>query len=182
MALVSQVDALGLRSGEVVVVPYDPRWSELFIECAQEIRTAVGYSVLGVHHVGSTSIPGMQAKPILDVLVSVADLNAAISLVPALEAIGYEFRPDEEIQDRHFFRRPHGGALRTHHLSLAEPNSKHHTATLAFRDILRGDPHLADDYARLKLTLAKQFSRDRSAYIDAKTKFVTRILTSYGVS
>jgi GrpB-like predicted nucleotidyltransferase (UPF0157 family) len=182
MAIMSQVRALGLRRGEVVVTPYDPRWPELFVESADEIRRAIGTSILGVHHVGSTSVPGLCAKPILDILVSVSDLEVALSLEPALRAIGYEFRPDEAIRDRRFFRRPCGGACRTHHLSLAEPNSRHHTATLAFRDILRDQPHLAAEYAHLKLSLAKRFSRNRPAYIDAKTEFVTRVLASHGVS
>jgi GrpB-like predicted nucleotidyltransferase (UPF0157 family) len=172
--------ALGLRRGEVVIVPYDTRWPQLFAESASEIREAVRSAILAVHHVGSTAVPGLCAKPILDILVSVADLEAGLALVPALEAIGYEFRPDEAIRDRHFFRRPHGGALRTHHLSLAEPGSRHHVATLAFRDALRGNPRLVDEYGRLKMSLAERFSRDRPAYIDAKTEFVTRVLAARG--
>lgn len=170
--------ALGLRRGEVVVVPYDARWPQLFVAAAEEIAAAVGSSILAVHHVGSTSVPGLCAKPILDILVSVPDFEAALGCVPALEAIGYEFRPNEGIRDRRYFRRPHGGDLQTHHLSLAEPTSHHHRATLAFRDALRADPSLTDEYARLKRSLAERFPRDRPAYIDGKSAFVRNVLAS----
>jgi len=123
---------LGLRRGEVVVVPYDPRWPILFEEASAQLRAALGPSTLGVHHVGSTAVPG--------------------------------------------------GELRTHHLSLAEPGSRHHRVTLAFRDALRDDPELAAAYARLKLALAQRFPFDRPAYIDGKSAFVRRVLATLGLN
>jgi GrpB-like predicted nucleotidyltransferase (UPF0157 family) len=170
---------LGLNSGEVVVVPYDPRWPALFEVAAAELRAALGSAILAVHHVGSTSVPGLCAKPILDLLVSVGDFQEAKLLVPRLESLGYEFRPDEEIPDRHYFRRREGHA-RTHHLSLAEPGSRHHRVTLAFRDALRGDAALADAYAHLKLRLARRFPRDRPAYLEGKSEFVEDVLSRAG--
>lgn len=170
---------LGLKRGEVVVVPYDPRWPILFEETAAELRAALGPSLV-VHHVGSTAVPGLCAKPILDVLVSVPDFDEATQLVTPLQALGYEFRPEEEIPDRHYFRRPPGGDLRTHHLSLAEPESRHHRVTLAFRDALRRDAQLAAAYARLKLALAQRFPLDRPAYIASKTGFVSEALATMG--
>ncbi len=95
--------------------------------------------------------------------------------------LGYEFRPEEEILDRHYFRRPPGGELRTHHLSLAEPDSRHHRVTLAFRDALRGNSELAAAYARLKLALARSFPFDRPAYIDGKSAFVRQVLATIGL-
>lgn len=175
-------DCLGLKRGEVVVVPYDPRWPVLFDEAAAELADALGPAAIAIHHVGSTSIPGLCAKPILDVLVSVADFAAAIDLVPKLEKLAYEFRPEEDIPDRHYFRRPPGGKVRTHHLSLAEPSSRHHRVTLAFRDALRRDARLADAYARLKLELAARFAYDRAAYIDGKSQFVGDVLAAEGLA
>ena len=167
---------LGLKRGEVVVVPYDPRWPILFEEAAADLRAALGPSITAVHHVGSTAVPGLCAKPILDVLVSVPDFDDARALVTQFGALGYEFRPDEEIPDRHYFRRPPGGVLRTHHLSLAEPESRHHRVTIAFRDALRRDAALAAAYARLKLDLAQRFPLDRPAYIEGKSQFVREAL------
>ena len=170
--------ALGLKRTEVVVVPYDPRWPLLFEEASAQLSAALGPSIMAVHHVGSTAVPGLCAKPILDVLVSVPHFDHAKRLVTQLEVLGYEFRPEEEIPDRHYFRRPSGGELRTHHLSLAEPGSRHHRVTLAFRDALRGNAELAAAYARLKLALAERFPFDRPAYIEGKSAFVRQVLAT----
>jgi GrpB-like predicted nucleotidyltransferase (UPF0157 family) len=167
--------ALGLESGHSKLVPYDPRWPALFREAEAEIRAAAGDRILCIEHVGSTSVPGLTAKPVLDILVGVADFAAALDLVPALAPLGYEFRPQEEIPDRHYFRR-RVGTLRTHHLSLAEPASKHFRDTIAFRDALRADARLAREYEAVKLALAARFPRDRVAYTDGKTDFVVGVL------
>ena len=172
-------EPLGLRSGEVVVVPHDSRWADLFELAAAEISRTLRTSVLAVHHVGSTSVPGLCAKPVLDLLVSVPDLERALELVPALESLGYEYRPEEDIPDRHYFRRGHG-ATRTHHLSLAEPDSRHHRVTLAFRDALRADPAVRAAYAELKIALARRHPRDRAAYLEGKAGFINQVLAAAG--
>jgi GrpB-like predicted nucleotidyltransferase (UPF0157 family) len=173
-------EALGLRRGVVEVVPYDPRWPAIFEDTAAELRRALGSAIGAVHHVGSTSVPNLCAKPVLDVLVSVPDFDAALQLVPRIEALGYIFRRDEEIEDRHYFRRGNDTA-RTHHLSLATPTSRHYIDTLAFRDTLRSNPDLASQYANLKLQLAERFPRDRESYINGKTDFVMAVLRSAGL-
>lgn len=172
---------LGLLSGTVTVVPYDPRWALLFDQAALDLRSTLGSAILAVHHVGSTSVPGLAAKPILDILVSIPVFARGPDLVPQLAALGYEFRPDEEIPDRHYFRRG-AGAVRTHHLSLAEPDSRHHRVTLAFRDALRANPSVAAAYASLKRRLADQFPRDREAYIAGKSEFIAQVLDQVGVT
>jgi GrpB-like predicted nucleotidyltransferase (UPF0157 family) len=170
-------EPLGLESGVVVVAPYDPRWTSLFAAAADELRAVAGSSIGEIHHVGSTAIPRLCAKPILDILVSVPDFVLALQLIPAIESLGYEFRPHEDIPDRHYFNRKVSG-VSTHHLSLAEPESRHHRVTLAFRDALLASPGLRDEYAKLKLELATRHPRDRAAYIDGKTAFVERVLMS----
>jgi len=172
--------ALGLNSG-VTIVDYDARWPQLFERARAEINEALGQSILAVHHVGSTSVPGLCAKPVLDILVSVPHLETVLELVAKIERIGYEFRPDEDIPDRLFFRR-RIGTMRTHHLSLSEPSSHHHVATLAFRDALRADPGIAADYAQLKLRLAQEFPQDRGSYIGGKTAFVLKVIANAGLS
>jgi len=169
-------ESLGLESGTVVMGPYDARWPMLFRDAAFELDQEVGDRILGVHHIGSTSVPGMCSKPILDILVSVPGLERSLGLVPDLEGLGYEFRPDEDILDRHFFRRLRGTA-RTHHLSLAEPSSQHHRVTLAFRDVLRGDAQIAREYADFKLELASRFPKDRPAYMAGKAEFILGVTT-----
>jgi GrpB-like predicted nucleotidyltransferase (UPF0157 family) len=174
-------EPLGLKRGTVVVASYDPRWRALFEDTREELTAALGPSILEVHHVGSTAVPGLCAKPILDVMVSIPDFNRATQLFPRLASLKFELRPDEEIADRHYFRRPPGGALRTHHLSLAEPTSRYHIVTIAFRDALRTNPELAAAYGRLKLDLAERYPLDRQAYIEGKTQFVTEVLASVGL-
>ena len=173
-------DPLGLERGTVVLVPHDPRWSTLFARESDELNAALGSSILAVHHVGSTAVPGLCAKPILDVLVSIPDFARGADLVPRLAALGYEFRPAEEVPDRHYFRR-RNGTIRSHHLSLAEPTSRHHIVTLAFRDALRTDQGLARAYADLKVELAAEFPFDRAAYIEGKSEFIARALARAGV-
>jgi GrpB-like predicted nucleotidyltransferase (UPF0157 family) len=174
-AELAESDSLGLESGTVVIVPYDPRWVDLFEQASTEIRQACGSEVLDVEHVGSTSVTGLCAKPVLDIMATVPELVGAVRLVPTLERLGYEFRPGNAIRDRHFFRRRRGTA-RTHHLALTERSSHYRRVTLAFRDALRGDSQLAAEYADLKLRLAREYSDDRPAYIEAKTAFVERVL------
>ncbi len=168
-------ESLGLPSGVVTLVPHDPRWAVLFDDAAGELRTMLDSAILEVHHVGSTAVPGLCAKPILDLLVTIPDFDRGRALISPLAMLGYEFRPHEEIPDRHYFRRRREG-MHTHHLSLAEVTSHHHRATLAFRDALRRDSEVAASYAALKRELAKQFSWDRGAYIAGKTDFISRVL------
>jgi len=172
----SGIEALGLESGTVRVVPYDPRWPLLFKEAAAALRQAIGPELIAIHHVGSTAVPGLPAKPILDILVAIPHFERGRSLVPRLAALGYEHRPDEDIPDRHYFRR-RSGTTRTHHVSLAEPGSHHHRVTLAFRDALRRFPELAEQYAVLKAGLAAQYPRNREAYLEGKSAFVCRVLS-----
>lgn len=164
----------------MVLLPYDRRWKTLFESASKELHVALGSSIVDVHHVGSTAVPDMCAKPILDVLVSIPDFSRGTKLVPKLAALGYVFRPTEEIPDRHYFRRG-DDAKRTHHLSLAEPMSRHHRVTLAFRDALLADSGLARAYADLKVELAEQFPHDRAAYIEGKSDFIADVLARVGV-
>ena len=168
-------EALGLESGRVALVPHDTRWTSLFEKLAEDLQVALRGRVGQIHHVGSTSVPGLAAKPILDILVGVPDLEDSRGLFPDLARFGFEYRADEEIPDRHYFRKRQG-TRRTHHLSLAEPTSLHYTATLAFRDALRGDRQLAKNYERLKRALAAQYPFDREAYQAGKTGFVMEVL------
>jgi GrpB-like predicted nucleotidyltransferase (UPF0157 family) len=174
----ADIYALGLEANTVAIVPYDERWPALFERASAELRAALGASMVEIYHVGSTSVPGLCAKPILDMLVTVPQLSRAALLIPELAALGYK-PGEDDIADRLFFQRRRGTA-RTHHLSLAEPDSHYHTVTLAFRDALRGDPALAARYCELKRALARRFPTDRLAYLDGKTGFVLSALEAYG--
>lgn len=164
-------DALGLDRTVVQVVPYRAAWAGLFAGEAARLRAALGHGVLAIEHVGSTSVPGLAAKPILDIAASVPSLGGAADLFPALRTLGYAHKPDPDIPDRlYLVKGP--PERRTHHLSLAEPGSRFWRRHLRFRDLLRADPALAAAYARLKLSLAETHPADRLAYLAGKQAFI----------
>ena len=161
---------------EVIIVDYDPQWPALFAQEAEVIRQAVGDGLVAVEHVGSTSIPGLAAKPVIDILVGVTSLAVGVKAVPALEALGYEYRGENGIPGRLYFCKGLVRYRRTHHLHMVETDHEQWTPMLSFRDHLRAHPDDARRYEALKRDLAVQFRDDRRAYTDGKEDFVKAIL------
>jgi GrpB-like predicted nucleotidyltransferase (UPF0157 family) len=137
------------------------------------ILNIVGDRILEIQHVGSTAIPGVPAKPVLDILVGVEDFDEASVCVAPLENIGYRYRGEYGISRRHYFVK---GDPRTHHLHMVEKDSDHWTMTMAFRDFLKRDSESARAYAEAKRSLAAEYSLDREAYQREKDKVVERLL------
>lgn len=159
----------------VRIVPYDPRWPRSFTAEREALAKTLGKHVVGgIHHVGSTSVPGLDAKPIIDILVGVRDLEASRVCFAALAALGYRYAP-YRTEEMHWFCKPHP-ARRTHHLHLMPAGSERFRDELDFRDYLRNHSDAAAAYASLKHRLAKQFEHDREGYTDAKSDFVSSIL------
>ena len=166
--------SLGLDSGVVRVVAYDPLWPELFVAETARIRRLLGPSLpIALEHMGSTAIPGCAAKPVLDVLGGYPAGGDVRHYVTALGAAGYEHRGEQGIPGREFFRR---GNPRSYHLHLATEQGQFWRDHLAFRDALRASDELRDAYVALKLELARRFPNDREAYIDGKTAFVRDVI------
>ena len=166
---------LGLASGTVRVVPYDPAWPTLY---AEEVSRLLPYLdregvTLVFEHTGSTSIAGMAAKPILDILAGRMTDDERQPAIRALQAAGYVYRGEQDIPGRDFFRR---GEPRQYHVHLAHVHSAFHRDHRAFRDHLRSHAAAAAEYAALKRDLATKYPFDREAYIQGKTPFVERIL------
>jgi GrpB-like predicted nucleotidyltransferase (UPF0157 family) len=162
--------SLGLQRGTVRLVPHDPEWAARFGAEAAHVRAALGPDLpLALEHVGSTAVPGLVAKPVLDMLGGYPPGAPVGSYVAALRGAGYEHRGEQGIPGREFFRR---GDPRAYHLHLAERGGSFWREHLAFRDALRGDPGLREAYAALKLELARRFPGDREAYTEGKTAFV----------
>jgi GrpB-like predicted nucleotidyltransferase (UPF0157 family) len=157
---------------EVVIAAYDPSWPQIFAGEAQAIRQALGDILVGIEHVGSTAIPGLAAKPVIDIAVSVTSLAAGTEAVPALEALGYDCRGENGIPGRLFFRKGVVEFRRTHHLHLVEAGHEQWAAMLAFRDYLRAHPGDAQRYEALKRELAMKFRDNRRAYTNGKADFV----------
>ena len=167
----NRIELLELVDEPVRVVPYDDGWPQRFEREREELERALASWISGgIHHVGSTAVPGLPAKPTVDVMVGVRNLEEARACFGPLAALGYQYaphRPDE----MHWFCKP-DPSLRLFHLHLVPEHSERFRATLAFRDRLRSDSALAERYATLKRELAARFGEDRDAYTAAKASFV----------
>ncbi len=166
-------DSLGLESGVVRLVEYDARWPALFAAERERILDQHGALALRLEHVGGTSIPGMCAKPILDIAAGRPRDASIEDCVAALERAGYEHRGERGVAGRQFFCR---GQPRAYHVHLVEEGGPLWREYVAFRDYLRADAEAARDFADVKRVLAERFSRDREAYVDAKSSHVREIL------
>ena len=169
------------RRDPIRVVPYEPAWPALFEREASRLRhVLVPYLTGEVEHMGSTAVPGLAAKPIIDMLATVRSYDDAGAIAAALRPLGWAWAPepdDDEIR-RASFCFPDPG-YRTHHLHAIEHRSPHWPRWLAFRDALRGEPELAGHYGALKAQLAQDFADDRDGYRSGKTAFVVGALTAW---
>jgi GrpB-like predicted nucleotidyltransferase (UPF0157 family) len=164
---------LGLPSGQVQLSRDRPEWRSLFLEEAYRLRSSIGDYILDIQHIGSTSIPGMSAKPILDIGIAVENFEEAGRCVPPMEELGYTYKGENGIPRRHYFVK---GDPRTHHVHMFELESEEWINHLLFRDYLIKDPKTAQEYARLKEELVKRFPTNREAYQAGKDGFIKEVL------
>ncbi len=170
---------LGLEKGVVRLVPYTPEWKRYYERERAALLAALGDNILDIQHIGSTSIPGMPAKPIVDIAIAVTDFEQAKAYIPIIERLWYEYKGEFGIPRRHYFVK---GDPRLFHLHMSEIHSTEWQNTLLFRDYLRGHPDIANDYAQLKQQLAARFPQDREAYLDGKTEFVEGVLKKCNIN
>jgi GrpB-like predicted nucleotidyltransferase (UPF0157 family) len=156
----------------VVVVPHNPRWRNSFEAEAKGIAAALGERLVAVHHIGSTAIPGIHAKPIVDVLVEVRDLGELDARTPAMESLGYEAMGEYGIPGRRYFRKSNQAGTRTHHVHAFEAGSGEAVRHLAFRDYMIAHPADAQAYSELKRKLAAEHPRNIDGYMDGKDGFI----------
>jgi GrpB-like predicted nucleotidyltransferase (UPF0157 family) len=168
----------------VEVVEYDPNWPLIFKDLYAVLNQNVGELVLAIEHVGSTSVPGLAAKPIIDLDIIVADRAALQLVIEKLAALGYTHQGDLGIKDREAFRRADthtpddksGRVWPVHHLYVCVAGSESLRNHLAFRDFLRAHPEKMQQYAVLKKQLAVDYEYDMDSYIAGKTAFVMAIV------
>ena len=168
-------DGLGLAQGQVRLTEPTPRWAGLFAAEADRLAAALAAWTPSIEHCGSTSVAGVPAKPILDVLVGVPEPVDVTGLARALAPLGYEHASWAGVPGHEVFGK---GRPRTHLLHVVPADGAAWARMLRFRDALRARPALAAEYAALKRELAARFPGDRSAYTDAKGAFVARVLAA----
>jgi len=163
----------------IAIVAYDPAWPDAFEAERNRLQTALGALAVRIDHHGSTAVPGLAAKPIIDIQISVARLQPIEAYAAALERIGYVHVPHEDDARCPFFHRP-AEWPHTHHVHVVEAGSEDERKTLLFRDYLRAHPGAAREYERLKQDLARRHrgadAESREAYARAKSAFVERIV------
>jgi GrpB-like predicted nucleotidyltransferase (UPF0157 family) len=162
-------------TSEVTTVPYNPAWPQMYEEEREKIVEALENRIAEIHHVGSTAVPGLPAKPIIDIMIAVPRLEDAIDCISPLSDLGYAFIDFPQNAERRFFRK---GQPRTHHVHIVEVGSAELRDHLAFRDALRANADWRDQYAALKIALADRHRNDRAQYSASKTAFVQRILST----
>lgn len=169
-----------LKKDHVDIVAYNSEWSTKANIEINKLREVLPVSkIIDIQHVGSTAIPGMAAKPIVDIQIAVHSLDEIkVIAIPALQKLGYEYWYENPDPERMFFVKgmPPFGEKRTHHVHIVEPTSKHWNGKINFRDYLIAHPEIAKEYQQLKIKLAEQYTYDREEYTNAKGEFVDKIL------
>lgn len=169
-----------LAKDHVEIVSYNPAWSNDARIEIEKLRAILPlHCIVDIQHVGSTAVPGLSAKPIIDIQIAAKSLDEMKAIVvPLLQKIGYEYWADNPDPERMFFAKgmPPYGEKRTHHVHIVEPTSKHWEGKIVFRDYLISHPEAAKEYEQLKIKLAEQHTVDREQYTNAKGEFVKKVL------
>jgi GrpB-like predicted nucleotidyltransferase (UPF0157 family) len=163
----------------VIITPYSPNWPTQFHAIREELLSAFAPTAVTIEHIGSTSVPGLAAKPVIDVLLGARSLADIESKIKPLSKIGFPYVPkyERELPMRRYFVKSSPTSLRVH-LHAVELNSRLWQEHLAFRDRLRADANLRAQYQALKLRLAEEFADDKAAYTDAKSPFIQAVLAT----
>jgi len=168
--------SLGLQPGLVQLVAPNPAWAGAFAAERARLSAAAGSLYVAIEHIGSTAIPGIPAKPILDLLAGRGADRGVTAYVTAFATAGYAYRGENGIPGRDYFVLDDAAGRRTHHLHLVEEGGPLWRSHLMFRDFLRSRPERAAEYAALKQSLAERYPADREAYTDGKAAFVAAML------
>lgn len=170
---------MGTRN--IIVLPYDKSWKQDFINIRNEISEALGDLALSIEHVGSTSVPGLSAKPIIDIDVVIEDYSKFDEVVVALGKIGYYHKGDGDIPQREVFDYEGKEHLRNHHLYVCPKDSPELKRHVSFRDYLRFHPEAVAEYSRIKKEGAELFTHDIDSYIEHKSPFIEKIYSEIGL-
>jgi GrpB-like predicted nucleotidyltransferase (UPF0157 family) len=170
-----------MRTASVIVVPYDEAWKSAFEQIQKEIRGALGDLIIGIEHVGSTSVEGLSAKPCIDIDVIIEDYTTFDAVVRKLETIGYIHEGNLGIKDREAFKYSNKPHLQKHHLYVCPQNSEELHRHIAFRDFLRSNPEAVKKYGSIKEASAKLFPEDIDKYIQFKSPCIEELYKMCGL-
>ncbi len=165
----------------VVVLPYDEQWEQDFLRIKAELTNALGQLTIGIEHVGSTSVRGLSAKPIIDIDVVMIDYTVWEDVASALGEIGYQHEGNLGIVGREAFRYDGKEHLKKHHLYVCPKDSPELKRHIAFRDYLRTHPDAVREYSHIKEEAAKQYPNDIERYIEHKSPFIEKIYAEIGI-
>jgi GrpB-like predicted nucleotidyltransferase (UPF0157 family) len=157
---------------KVEVVPHNPRWRDAFEVEARHIAVALNENVVAIHHIGSTAIPNIFAKPVIDLLVEVRDITQVDGQSSAMESLDYEVMSEFGIPSRRYFRKDNEEGIRTHQIHAFESGSTEVERHLAFRDYMIAHPGDAQRYSELKRKLAEEHPQSMDGYMDGKDSFI----------
>ena len=169
-----------MHDDPVLIEAYTPDWEERFLCLQRPLQRLFASCGAIVEHIGSTAVPGLAAKPVIDILLGAPALADIENRMPGLHTLGYRYIPafEDHLPQRRFFILGNDG-LRRAHLHAVQVGSDFWRTHLAFRDILRSQPEIRRQYEDLKYRLAAEFRHDREGYCDAKSGFITGILTKF---
>ena len=157
----------------VIVVDYNANWSNQYEQEKQRILLALGDTVTNIQHIGSTSVPGLAAKPVIDMLLGLKQIPPLPEQISNLEALGYSYYGEFGIPGRHYFCK---GMPRTHQIHAVLTDGEFWERHILFRDFLRNNPEAAQRYETLKRKLAQEFECDRTSYTNSKTPLIEQLL------
>ncbi len=157
----------------IIVVDYNANWSNQYKQEKQQIFLALGDTVTNIQHIGSTAVPGLAAKPVIDILLGLKQIPPLPMQISSLEAVGYSYCGELGIPGRHYFRK---GMPRTYQIHAVLVNSEFWERHILFRDFLRSHPQAAQRYETLKRKLAQEFESDRTSYTNSKTPLIEQLL------
>lgn len=167
---------LGLPKGEVFLTPWSKNWDKEFLLEKEKIQKKISKYILDVHHIGSTAIKYLSAKPIIDIAVEVKEFSDGECCASLLDSLGYSYKGTNILPERHYFSK---GEPRTHQIHMYQSGNRYLIEQLKFRDYLRSNDDIRVEYELLKLNLSKINNNDKHKYANEKTDFIKSILEQF---
>jgi len=157
----------------VEVVSYSPNWKDMYKEESEKIKNVLSDIIIDIHHVGSTAIPGIKAKPVIDILVEVKDIEGVDQHNHKMKELGYEVMGEYGIPKRRFFRK--GGNNRTHHIHIFQVGNEEIERHVNFKEYLIAHPDKAREYSKLKEKLVNKYTYDVENYTNSNSDFIKEV-------